>query len=60
MKRSLCALAFVLALGCPALAREIPCPPVVPPPPTASAEATTEGDMHYPLVQIALTLLALF
>lgn len=61
MRRTLCALALVLALGCPMLAREIPSPPAPQPPPETSQEATTDGDItNPPLVEFALLLFALF
>lgn len=68
MRKTLGVAALMLALCCPALAGEIPNPPV-PAPPTASAvqeptdEATTAGDIQNDapdaLTQTALDLLAL-
>jgi hypothetical protein len=60
MRKALRACALVLALGCPVVAGEIQNPVVQPPPPSAPTEPTTEGEIHFPLVEIALTLLALF
>ncbi len=60
MRKSLRASVLVLALAFSAHAGEIPCPPVAPPPPQAAEEATTDGDIHYPLTEIFLTLLTLF
>ena len=62
MRKLLCALALALALACPTLAGEVHIPPAPqPPPPLAAEEATTDGDIpNPPLVQIVLSLLALF
>ena len=60
MRKALTVLTLLLALSCPTLAGEIPNPPRTPPPPSAPVQPTTQGDMHYPIVQIALTLLGLF
>lgn len=71
MLKTLRASVLLLALTVSAQAGEILTPPVVTPPPqgapaqlTAQSESdlqlATQGDMHYPLVRIALTLLGLF
>jgi hypothetical protein len=61
MKRSLCALALALALGCSVLAREIPTPPAPQPPPQTTQQPTTEGEIHTPgLAELVVTLFALF
>lgn len=58
MRKVLCALALALALAAPAFAGVIHIPPQDPsPPPTQEPE--TDGEMHYPLVQLALDLFAL-
>lgn len=63
MLKTLGASVLVLALCIPALAGDMPCPPVAPPPPTTSAmqEPDTEGEIQFsPLVDIGLILLTLF
>ncbi len=60
MRKSLRASVLLLALCCPVIAGTMPCPPVAPPPPQAAEEATTDGDMHFPLTEFVLTLLTLF
>ncbi len=58
MRKSLYALALVLALGCPALAGIVHIPPQEPPPQSVQ-EATMDGNMPNGLVQLALSLFAL-
>ena len=60
MRKSLRASVLLLALCCPALAGDIPNPAVAPPPPSATEEVTTDGDIPCPsLVEFVLTLLTL-
>lgn len=61
MRKTLTTAALLLALCCPVLAGEINAPPAPPPPPQSEPRPTAEGEMHTPpLVEFALTLLALF
>lgn len=61
MRKSLCAFALVLALGCPALAGVVHTPPAPESPPNASEEVTTEREIHTPgLAEVVLNLFALF
>ncbi len=57
MRKSLRASVLLLALCCPAFAGVMTCPGVAPP--QASEEAATEGDTHYPLTELVITLLTL-
>lgn len=62
MRKAIRVLALALVLAAPAHAGIMQCPPPQPPPPqqaTTVDEPTTDGEMHYPLVQLALSLLAL-
>ena len=60
MRKVFTVLALILALTCFTYAGEMPNGLPEPPPPSAPAEPSTEDEMHYPLVQLALNLLALF
>ncbi len=57
MRKTVRVLALALALAAPVCAGEMQCPP---PQPQQSVQVTTEGKMHYPIVQLAFSLLALF
>lgn len=60
MRKSLLASVLLLALCCPALAGDMLCPPVAPPPPSAPQEVRADGDiLNPPLVEFALMLFAL-
>lgn len=57
MRKTVRALALALALTAPVYAGEMQCPP--PQPQQAVQEPTAEGDMHFPLVELALSLFTL-
>ncbi len=59
MLKALRTAVLLLALVCSAQAGEMLSPPAPQPPPQSAQDMTTDGDMHFPLVQLALNLLAL-
>ena len=59
MRKAIRVLALAFILAAPAQAGIMQCPQPEPPQ-QSTQETTTDGDMHFPLIQIALSLFELF